>query len=71
MLKGAFFETMRLEAASMSYKMVENDFVVHEDERDTKLLGKKEPESWLFKKGELICILYSVHQNDEKYFRDL
>ncbi|KAJ9617198.1 hypothetical protein H2200_000919 [Cladophialophora chaetospira] len=70
LLKGAFFETMRLEAASMSYKMVENDFVVHEDEKDAKLLGKKEPQSWLLKKGEYICIPHGVHQSDEKYFRD-
>ena len=70
LLKGAFYETMRLEAASMSYKMVESDFVVYEDEKDAKLLGKKEPQSWLLKKGELICIPHGVHQSDEKYFRD-
>lgn len=70
LLKGAFFETMRLEAASMSYKRVEEDFVVHEDERDARMLGKKEPQSWLLKKGELICIPHGVHQSDEKYFRD-
>jgi hypothetical protein len=70
LLKGAFFEAMRLEAASMSYKMIEQDFVVHEDERDARLLGKKEPQSWLLKKGELICIPHMVHQTDEKYFRD-
>ena len=70
LLKGAFFETMRLEAASMSYKMIEEDFVVYEDARDAMLLGKKEPESWLFKKGELICLPHGVHQSDEKYFHD-
>ncbi|OCT52383.1 cytochrome P450 monooxygenase [Cladophialophora carrionii] len=70
LLKGAFFEAMRLEAPSMSYKMVEDDFVVYEDEKDARNLGKKEPQSWLLKKGELICIPHGVHQSDEKYFRD-
>ncbi|EXJ60728.1 hypothetical protein A1O7_04881 [Cladophialophora yegresii CBS 114405] len=70
LLKGAFFEAMRLEAPSMSYKMVEDDFVVYEDEKDARSLGKKEPQSWLLKKGELICIPHGVHQSDEKYFRD-
>ncbi|EXJ70092.1 uncharacterized protein A1O5_07165 [Cladophialophora psammophila CBS 110553] len=70
LLKGAFFETMRLEAASMSYKMVEDDFVVFENEEDARLLGKKEPQSWLLRKGEYICLPHGVHQSDDKYFRD-
>lgn len=70
LLKGAFFETMRLEAASMSYKVVEEDFVVTESEQDARLLGKKEPQSFLLHKGELICIPHGVHQSDERYFRD-
>ena len=70
LLKGAFFETMRLEAASMSYKMLLDDFVVREDELDARLLGKKEPQSWLLKKGELVCVPHGVHQGDEKYFHD-
>ncbi|OAP65729.1 hypothetical protein AYL99_01701 [Fonsecaea erecta] len=70
LLKGAFFETMRLEAASMSYKMVEDDFVVFENDEDARLLGKKHPQSWLLRKGEYICLPHGVHQSDEKYFRD-
>ena len=70
LLKGAFFETMRLEAGSMSYKMIKDDFIVYEDERDAKIMGKKEPQSWLLKKGELICIPHGVHQSDENYWRD-
>ncbi|KIV86058.1 hypothetical protein PV11_01697 [Exophiala sideris] len=70
LLKGAFFETMRLEAASMSYKMVEEDFVVTESEQDARMLGKNEAQSYLLRKGELICIPHGVHQSDEKYFRD-
>lgn len=70
LLKGAFFETMRLEAASMSYKMISDDFVVSESEEDARMLGKPEPESWLLRKDELVCIPHGVHQSDEKYFRD-
>lgn len=70
LLKGAFFETMRLEAASLSYKMIEEDFVVTESEEDARMLGKTEPQSFLLHKDELICIPHGVHQSDEKYFRD-
>ena len=40
------------------------------DERDAKIMGKRERQSWLLKKGELICIPHGVHQSDEHYFRD-
>ncbi|KIW29392.1 uncharacterized protein PV07_05210 [Cladophialophora immunda] len=70
LLKGAFFETMRLEAASMSYKMVEDDFVVSESAEDARLLRKPAPQSWLLRKGEYICLPHGVHQSDDKYFRD-
>ncbi|KIW18275.1 hypothetical protein PV08_02563 [Exophiala spinifera] len=70
LLKGAFFETMRLEAASMSYKKIVEDFVVSESEDDARMLGKSEPERFLLRKGEFVCIPHGVHQTDEKYFRD-
>ena len=70
LLKGAFFETLRLEAASSSFKMTSEDFVVTESEEDAKLLGKTRPESYFLPKGELLCIPHGVHQNDERYFRD-
>ncbi|KIX09716.1 uncharacterized protein Z518_00797 [Rhinocladiella mackenziei CBS 650.93] len=70
LLKGAFFETMRLEAASMSYKTVEEDFVVTESDEDAAMLGKQYPQSFLLRKGEYVCIPHGVHQSDEKYFRD-
>lgn len=70
LLKGAFFETMRLEAASASFKIIEEDFVVTESEEDARILGKKGPESYFLRKGELLCIPHIVHQSDERYFRD-
>lgn len=63
-------ETLRIEAASMSYKVAEQDFVVRESTDDAKLLGKSEPESFELKKGEYICIPHVVHQSDGRYFRD-
>ncbi|KAL6243559.1 hypothetical protein RBB50_009552 [Rhinocladiella similis] len=70
LLKGAFFETMRLEAASMSYKKILEDFIVSESDEDARMLGKSEPQSFLLQKGEFVCIPHGVHQSDEKYFRD-
>ncbi|KEF54932.1 uncharacterized protein A1O9_09375 [Exophiala aquamarina CBS 119918] len=70
LLKGAFFESLRLEAASSSFKMIGEDFIVTESEEDAKLLGKKAPESYFLPKGELICIPHGIHQNDQRYFRD-
>ncbi|EME38721.1 hypothetical protein DOTSEDRAFT_75464 [Dothistroma septosporum NZE10] len=70
LLKGAFFETMRIEAASMSYKQAEQDFVVRESLDDAKLLGRSEPQSFEIEKGEYICIPHVVHQSDGRYFRD-
>lgn len=70
LLKGAFFESMRLEAQSASFKMVEEDFVITESEEDARMAGKKEVESYFLPKGELICIPHGVHQSDERYFRD-
>lgn len=70
LLKGAFLETMRIEATGMSYKEIVEDFVVTESEEDARLLGRKDPRSFLLRKGELICIPHGVHQSDDKYFRD-
>ncbi|KAK7902569.1 hypothetical protein LTR67_002215 [Exophiala xenobiotica] len=70
LLKGAFFETMRIEAASMSYKQLEDDFVVTETDEDAKLLGKSQPQSFLLRKGDYVAVPHGVHQSDEKYFRD-
>ncbi|EXJ93496.1 hypothetical protein A1O1_01888 [Capronia coronata CBS 617.96] len=68
LLKGAFLETMRLESHSMSYKEVMGDFVVTESVDDARLLGKREPQAYVLRKGELVCIPHGVHQSDEKYF---
>lgn len=70
LLKGAFFETMRLEAASASFKKITEDFVVTETEEDARMLGKRAPSSYFLPKGELLCISNGVHQNDERYYRD-
>jgi len=70
LLKGAFFETMRLEAASTSYKTIEEDFVVTESEDDARILGKTQPDRYLLPKGELLCIPHGAHQSDDRYWRD-
>jgi hypothetical protein len=74
LLKGAFMEAMRLEATSMSMKMVESDFLLHDESSsiDTKSAGGKvgSGKSWLLKKGEFICVPHGVHQADANYFAD-
>lgn len=70
LLKGAVFETLRLEVGATSVKYVEEDFVLHESEEDAKFLGKDRPESFLIKKGEMIWVPHALHQLDEKYWPD-
>lgn len=70
LLKSAFFETMRIEAAAVSYKKIEADFVVTESEEDARLLGKAHADSYVLGKDEYICIPHNVHQNDGRYWRD-
>lgn len=70
LLKGAVFETLRLEVGATSVKYVEDDFVLHESEEDAKFLGKDRPESFLVKKGEMIWVPHALHQLDEKYWPD-
>ncbi|EHY55191.1 cytochrome P450 [Exophiala dermatitidis NIH/UT8656] len=72
LLKGAFFESMRLESQSVSYKEVLRDFVVTESLDDAGRLGRPDghQESWLLRKGEFVCIPHGVHQTDPKYFAD-
>lgn len=70
LLKGAFLETMRLESHSMSFKQVMRDFVVTESSEDARLLGKHDPQGYILRKGEVVCIPHGVHQSDERYFRD-
>lgn len=70
LLKGAVFETLRLEVGATSVKYVERDFVLHESEEDAKFLGKDRPESFLIKKDEMIWVPHALHQLDGKYWSD-
>lgn len=70
LLNGAFFETMRLESGALSYKIIEEDFVVTESEEDAAILGKTAPDSYLLRKGEFVCMPHGVHQTDERYWPD-
>ncbi|KIV92851.1 hypothetical protein PV10_04115 [Exophiala mesophila] len=68
LLKSAFFETMRIEAAAVSYKQIEADFVVSESEEDARILGKAHADSYVLGKDEYLCIPHNVHQNDGRYW---
>ena len=68
LIKGVFFEALRLETWSSTVKYVENDFILTETEEDAIMLGKPSPDSFILSKGEAIFIPHVVHQYDEQYF---
>lgn len=70
LLKGAMLEAMRLEVGGTPYKSVLQDFSITESEEDAKMAGKQYPETYLFKKGDMICIPGKVHQDSPTYFPD-
>lgn len=70
LLKATYFETLRLEAQSISYKAVLESFTVTESAEDAALDGKSQPQTYKFKKGSYICIPHGVHQMDDRYWKD-
>ena len=68
LLQGLFIETMRLEAGSLSYKFIDETFEASESAEDARLFGRDTPQTYLFKKGEYLCVPHGVHQFDDRYF---
>jgi cytochrome P450 len=70
LFKATFYETMRFEAPSTSYRSVCGSFHVSESVLDAALDGKTQPQSYRFNKAEYICIPHGVHNRDGRYFLD-
>ncbi|PYH42602.1 putative RNA12 protein [Aspergillus saccharolyticus JOP 1030-1] len=68
LLKASFYETLRLDSASLSVRNVTSDFTVTESEEDAALDGMSQPRSYEFKKGDSILIPHAVLHNDHRYF---
>lgn len=70
LLRGTYFETMRLEVQGTSYKVVLNDFAITESDEDAAIAGRSEPQTYRIPKGQYVCIPHSLHQMDGKYFKN-
>ena len=70
LFKATFYETMRFESPSTSYRAVRESFNVSESSLDAALDGETQPQSYRFKEGEYICIPHGVHNRDGRYFPD-
>lgn len=70
LFKATYYETMRLEAPSTSYKAVTETFAVTESAEDAALDNKSQPQTYTFPKGTYICIPYGVHSMDGRHWKD-
>jgi cytochrome P450 len=70
LFKATFYETLRLESPSTSYKAVVESFNITESAEDAALDGKTQPQTYRFEKGSYICIPYGVHSMDSRYWKD-
>ncbi|KAL9109583.1 MAG: hypothetical protein Q9227_005763 [Pyrenula ochraceoflavens] len=70
LLKACFYETMRIDSASLSFKVVMSDFELTESAEDARLHGKKSPQTYQFQKGQYIATAHGAHMTDPKYFPD-
>jgi cytochrome P450 len=70
LLKASYFETMRLDVQGTTYKSVTTDFTVTESSEDAAMVGKSKPRTYKLSKGQYVCVPHSVHQRDDRYFKD-
>jgi cytochrome P450 len=70
LFKATYFETMRMEAPSTTYKSVTETFHITESAEDAALAGKSQPQTYRFAKGTYICIPHGVHSMDGRYWKD-
>ena len=70
LLKATYFETLRMEASSTSYKSVTETFHIAESAEDAALDGKTHPQTYRFAKGTYICIPHGVHAMDARYWKN-
>lgn len=56
LLRGVMNETLRLHTNAITHGVVTKNLVLTESQDDATNLGKDKPESYIFRKGELVCI---------------
>lgn len=62
LLKSCYVESLRLDTASWSLKVVQEDFVLQGREKDAQ--------GWLLRKGEYAHAAHDLHNTDPAYFAD-
>ncbi|KAK3117311.1 hypothetical protein LTR53_001428 [Teratosphaeriaceae sp. CCFEE 6253] len=60
LLKSTYVESLRLNAAPWSFKVVKQDFVLHGREKGA--------EEWQLRKGDYVHIAHDLHSTDPKHF---
>ena len=62
LLKSCYVESLRLDTASWSLKLVQQDFVLQSREKDAQ--------GWMLKKGQYAHAAHDLHNTDPNYFED-
>ena len=70
LLKATYYETMRMNVQATTYRSVAADFTITESSEDAAMVGKSKPRTYKMPKGQLVCVPHSVHQQDDRYFKD-
>ena len=70
LLKATYYETMRMDVQATTYRSVVADFSITESSEDAAMVGRSKPQTYKVPKGEFVCVPHSVHQQDDRYFKD-
>lgn len=63
LLKSCYIESLRVDTASWSFKVVKQDFAIQSRDKDAN-------QSWLLRKGEYAHAAHDLHNTDSSYFED-
>ena len=62
LLKSCYIESLRVDTASWSFKVVKQNFAIQS--------GEKDAQAWLLRKGDYAHAAHDLHNTDPKYFED-
>ncbi|THC96114.1 hypothetical protein EYZ11_004388 [Aspergillus tanneri] len=68
LLKASFYETLRLDAAPLSFRELTSDLIIRESDKDAEIAGTGQPRAYEVKKGASISVIHGVIHNDARYF---
>lgn len=63
LLKSCYIESLRVDTASWSFKVVKQDFALQSRDKDAD-------QAWLLRKGEYAHAAHDLHNTDSRYFDD-